>query len=286
MVGETGIVIEKQPAYVDPALIWRKGMGVIPKAEDRAVSAIVAAGKKPLIIDIETTGAEPWADRIICIGVKDPFLPTSEPIVFINDNEEKVVLDFLDYFIRGEYNQLIGYNTAFDFRFIFSKMLYYRIASSEFCTVDLYDIMQVMEQVKQAFVYGYNKSGKLGDWTQNLFGLQKPMDYHELLDAWEKHDFARIVNYNKFDVENEFIIYALIELVKEQPYTGVSFAIPSGSVPQTTGNNLTTTSPTSSKQITQTWNAACPNCFSVFEVPISKTEYVCPIDGTIIKQGG
>lgn len=286
MVGETGITIEKQPAYVDPALIWKKGMGVVPTPAVPAVKPLVRPGIRPLIVDIETTGANPWDSRLICIGYKDPYLPTEKPTVIFDESEERMLLDFLAFFTQGGYNQIIAYNTAFDFRYIFAKCLYHRISCREWCDADLVDIMQILGQVKEAFVYGNQRTGRLEDWTIFLFGLEKPLDFEELLAAYDAKEYGLIIEYNEFDVEVEFIIWSLIELVKGQSFTGTSFAIPLASVPVSSGLSMSNISPTEPSDHAQTWNARCPNCYSVYERPISEREYTCPIDGTIIKQGG
>lgn len=283
---ESKITIEKEPVYVDPSMIWRKGMGVIPTTAVPTITPLVPTGIKSLVIDIETTGANPWDSRLICIGYKDPSLPTEKPVVIFDESEEKVLLDFLTFFTKGGYSRIIAYNTAFDYRYLFAKCLYYRISCREFCDAKLVDVMQILAQVKEAFVYGYNKSGRLEDWMIFLFNIEKLISFEELLEAWDEKDYAKIIEYNVMDVELTFIIWSLIELVRGQNFTGSSFAAPPASIPTSSALSGTIQSPAEQSGETQTWNARCPNCYSVYVLPISQREYVCPIDGTIIKQGG
>jgi len=274
-------VITKEPVYVDPSMIWKPGMGVTKKPG--ITIPVSKAEIKPLIVDIEATGAFPWNSRLICIGYKDPMRPEEDPIVIFSNNEEEMLKQFFTVFTNGGYNQFIAYNASFDFRYIFAKALYYRISCGEFVNADIYDIMQILKQVKEEYVFGMNKAGSLEEWAMFLLGMKKPLTYEQMMELYNNKEYEQIIEYNKNDVQMEFYLYALIELVKGQPYTGESFAVPattissSGSLPQI-GSGEGTAPQT-------TWNARCPVCYSSYEVPISQTEYVCPIDKTVIKRG-
>lgn len=61
------------------------------------------------ILDIETTDFIPWNDsKIICIGIKDTNSHTIP--VFYHDHEETLILRFLQYFNRKQFQEIIGYN--------------------------------------------------------------------------------------------------------------------------------------------------------------------------------
>jgi hypothetical protein len=281
---EPGVVVDKEPVYVDPSLIWKAGMGVVPSEAEKITPPKPAKGVIPLIVDIETTGLNPWECRIICIGYKDPAMPDSDPICILDEDEEKILLEFLSVFVAGKYNQLIMYNGAFDYRFIFARCLYYRITCKEWVNASIYDIMQVMQQVKQTYVYSMNKSGGLDNWITFLLGVSKTLTFEEMLAAWELKEYLQIIEYNINDVQTEFLLYALIESVKQNPFTGASFAIAES---QAQGSTEAGGAIVRSSQVTQeaaTWIAECPNCFATAEVPASQPVYFCKICNTMIKK--
>jgi hypothetical protein len=281
---ETGLVIDKEPVYVDESLIWRTGMGIKPEEEAGITPPKPPAGIVPLVVDIETTGANPWDSRIICIGYKDPADTLSDPVVILDEDEEKILIEFLSSYVSGGYNQLIMFNGAFDYRFIFARCLYYRIACKEFVDSYIYDIMQVVQQVKQTFVYSLNKSGNLENWIQFLLGVGKTMTLEELLAAWELKDYPKIIEYNMNDVQVEFILYALIELVKQGPFIGKSFAVEEGAAG---GLSRPSTAPATAALETgekTTWKAICPVCLATADVPTTQAAYYCKICNTLIRR--
>jgi hypothetical protein len=277
-----GVMIDKEPVYVEPSLIWQAGMGVTPSMEQKITPPRAVAGILPIVVDVETLGVNPWESRIICIGYKDPSIPDADPVVILDEDEEKILIEFLSAFTAGRYNQVIGFNTVFDYRFIFTRCLYYRISCKEFADASLYDIMQVMQQVKQTFVYGMNKSGTLDNWITFLLGVSKTMTFEEMLAAWEMKEYAQIIEYNMNDVQTEFILYSLIELVKQQPFTGRSFAITGSQTggPPVTGQTSMQSSYTA--QEPAMWTAKCPSCYATAEVPASQPVYYCKICGAML----
>lgn len=169
---------------------------------------------RPVVIDIETTGANPWDSRIICISVKDLTLPDSEIKTFYDEDEEKMVRDFIEWYEQNAFNEVIGFLVAFDFRFIFAKCLRYIIPAPNFFNSRLYDIANILKQVKGEFVYNMNKQGSLNDWSKFLFGLEKTMTISEVFDAYKKKQIDKIIEYNRNDVLLETLIYSAIVYVK------------------------------------------------------------------------
>ena len=183
-----------------------------PTTPLRPVPSYTEIPAKPLIVDVETTGAMPFNSRIICIGVLDPKQP-NKPIVFFDMDEEKVVKDFVDYFRSGMYNMIIGYNLNFDLRFIFAKCLRYRIKFPELTTSDWLDLMIIMRQVKQRGVISYNKPGTLGEWSEYLFGIVKKYKAKDVVDLWKKKAYEEIIKHNREDLDILFKLLSTINYV-------------------------------------------------------------------------
>lgn len=173
------------------------------------------------ILDIETTGLDPWDSKMICIGALDVATVASlediakNTIVFASDDESQMIDNFIDWFKRNEFTQIIGYNLSFDHRFIFAKCLKFMVPCSQFRYADMYDIMQVMQQVKREFVYGFNKAGSMSLWTEYLFGRTKTMTIEDMLKAYKEGRIQDIVEYNKDDVRSTYDLWALIRFVSE-----------------------------------------------------------------------
>lgn len=187
------------PAYEPSRFKWVK----IPEAKPV---------KKSLILDIETTGDKPWESRIFAISFMDPARPEVEPVCMINEKEDELVKDFLEWYEGEGYDDIIGYNVSFDFRFIFAACMRYRLAAKSFFTSTLSDLMQVMKQVQVKFVFGYNKPGKLEEWAMYLLGKKKTLNYKQLLRAWRERELGLIGEYGKNDVRLTYELWALTQL--------------------------------------------------------------------------
>lgn len=296
MVEESSIEIKSEPAKVEASRIIQPGAKKVAEPTGRFVEAVMtpvkptgltfpktpkAKGIRSLLVDIETSGASPTNSELICIGYMDADNPKEGAKVIIGKPESEILIDFLDVFVRGGFNRIIAYNAVFDYRYIFSRMLYYRIAAKEFAEVKLYDLMQVMEQVKEAFVYGYNKPGKLDDWATYLLGMSKPLTFKDLLRLWKKKDLDGIEEYNRNDVKMEYYLYSLIELTIQTPYSGASFASPPPrKAEKEIAAELTPSSlPAEVTEAGPTYTARCPICMSEIEVAEDKEPPICSICG-------
>jgi len=207
---EKKIIVELEKIPEVPAEIFWPVPG---KYEPAPYTAPV---KRSMILDIETTGAKPWDSRIICIGAKDAALFDQAPTVFFHDDEKVMVEDFLAWFRSGGFNEIIGYNVSFDTRFIFSRCLFYQLQAPDFFAADLYDLMNVMKQVKQAYVFGFNKPGSLEDWMKYLWGESKDITIAEMLEAYARKEYEPILDYCRQDVEYEFTLWLLVQYVLAQ----------------------------------------------------------------------
>ena len=73
------------------------------------------------------------------------------------------------------------------------------------------DVMDNVKSVRR--MYSYNKSGKLDDWLQYLFGIGKLEKAESVKDLFERREFTRIILYNRQDVDMTFELWKLIRTV-------------------------------------------------------------------------
>ena len=166
-----------------------------------------------LIINIETTGVKPWESRIIAIGVLDPNQLEPQAMNFIEETEEKTLDAFIQFWKSTNYTTLIGYNVSFDYRFLYALMQKYRKTVETWKETDLYDLMQQQKQVKNEFVFGFNPTGKLEEWTTYLFGT-KPYAEQKQVFAWYKEkNVEEIVNFNTDKLLKAYLLWVLDKVV-------------------------------------------------------------------------
>lgn len=177
--------------------------------------------KRSVVMDIETTGVLPWESRIVCIGALDTSKVLKEEdivpnmIIFTAETEEATVRAFIDWFTAQKFTEIIGYNLSFDTRFIFAKCMRFRIPCGAFVDASLYDLCQVMKQVKQEFVFGFNKPGDLAAWSEYLLGEQKFLDYEGILKAWKNKRVDLILAHNRQDIVITYKLWALVQFTGE-----------------------------------------------------------------------
>lgn len=169
--------------------------------------------ERAALIDIETTGTEPWNSRIICISAQDLTDAASPIQTWLDEDEAEILRQFFGWFEGGAFTEAVGYNISFDIRWLFVAAMRYRMKIPFFADLRLYDLMQTMKQVYQRYVFGFNKIGTLEEWSQYLFGVGKPMSVTELLDAWAKKEYDKIREYSANDVKLEHDLLSLIEFV-------------------------------------------------------------------------
>lgn len=164
---------------------------------------------KKCVLDIETESLDPKEGRIICIGTKDA--ETEKTIVFYDENEKQMLIDFLDYFHEKGFNEIIGYNILFDIRYIFARCLKHNICSNGFFKSIHIDLMLTMKSVKN--VYSLNKAGKLDEWAEFLFGAGKYPLPDSVSKLFEKGNISQIIEYNKRDLEITYLLWKRIQKV-------------------------------------------------------------------------
>lgn len=219
--------------------------------------------RKSVVLNIETTGLLPWESRVISITMKDPMFPEKRPIVLIHPDEEELLKQFVNVYEEQGYNDIIGYNVSFDWRFLFVTAMRYRIITPTLPEAELMDMMQAMKQVRTEYVFGFNKPGTLNDWALYLYGERPPVTQADVLRAWARKDFDTIGKFSEWKVEMTYLIWALYEYTK-----GMAALAPELMTAEVKGG--------SEHDMVA---AICPYCYQENFVPVGQEEYVCDVCG-------
>lgn len=164
---------------------------------------------KKCVLDIETTGFNPWTGRIICVGIRN--IASGEVTVFYDDHEETLLIRFLQYFNKNNFREIIGFNIGFDIRFIIARCLRYKIPSNGFFTATAIDLMRVLNGYKR--LYNFNRPGTLDEWARFLLGKGKLLNNASVPSLYRQGRIAEILEYNRNDVEITFEIWERINSV-------------------------------------------------------------------------
>lgn len=267
--------------YVPPAVTPKPAF--IPKV---AAAPKVEKVFKPLVLNLETLGIDPKKNRIITIGFQDTIAEESKPIVLLQDDEMNMLIDFMKFYVEGGYNRIITYNGSFDFRFISAKMMFYRLSCKEFLQTDIYDMMEIMQQAKLTFMFNPQKAGTLDEWGNYLLNYPKPFTDLKMMEYYKTGEWDRVFEFADSQITRTFELYKLWRATSELEYSGVPFGAPPGSSPQAEEKEsikAEEVKPATPIQV-KTWVAKCPNDLSEHDVSIEKDEFICPIDGTLIKK--
>ena len=226
--------------------------------------------EKELLINIETTDLKPWEGRIYSIGIQDLSVPAIEPIILIGNDEEELLTQFLEIFNQINPKKLVGFKLTFDHRYIFAKMMLYRLQNEAFKDIEMLDVKQIMDQVQEKFVYFPSKRGSLDDWGKMLLGKGKYGSQELMLKKYISGDFDYVKAFQLRQLEITKGIYDLSRFVGLE-----SLSTPIQSNPETT-YNPSSIIPEETLPFTQT--KKCPNCLA--EQPIGSE--TCDICGTKI----
>ena len=217
------------PSYEIPAYnysnLWPE-ITTIPE-----VAAVSPPTEKELMINIETTDLLPFNGRIYSIAILDLSDPLAEVQIAVLDDEETLIRGFLDMFETAGYAKLVGYNVAFDYRYIFAKMMKYRIVSKAWKNIELRDVMQIMQQVKEAFVFGYNKPGTLDEWGKALLGKGKYGAQDLMLKKYISGDFDYCKAFQNRQIELTKGLYDLARFCSSEAFISSPAPIPETSSP-------------------------------------------------------
>jgi len=171
---------------------------------------VTAPYVRELIVNIETTDVMPIAGKISSIAWIDLTDPLMDPKVITSDDEEDLVRTFLDWFDSKGFTRIVGFNVSFDHRFIFTKAALYRRPCKLWADIGMRDIMQILQQVQEKFVYSLNKAGTLDDWSKHLLGYGKYGTQEEELARFIRGDFEYVDAFNINQVNLVYDLYALL----------------------------------------------------------------------------
>ena len=274
----------KEAVYIDPSMIIEpKDYSSAPPAVE-LIDIPIDPEKKELILNIETTGLYPWDSRIISIGWLDPRDPNNTTEIVMLSDEEAMIKTFLKFYHENGYNQIIGYNLVFDFRFICARAMYWRLPIAEFLKVDLYDMMQVMQQMRQSFVYGISKAGTLDQWAEELFNFPKIFTDEEMLTYYAKGEYAKVFSFALDQVLRTYTLYILwknseLRSIGEIGYI-VPFTEPEFFNVDKSGGSITLDLP--EEDLNPTQKAICSKCLAEGDIPIGSETAICKICGNIL----
>lgn len=256
------------PSYELPVYDYSKlypEVMMIPEVEP-----ISPPTEKELLINIETTDLMPTKGRIYSIAFLDLTTPGAEIQVAVLNDEDVLINGFLDFFETGMYTKLVGYNVSFDYRYIFTKMMKYRRSSKAWKNVKLIDVMQIMKQVKEEFVFGYNKPGTLDAWGKMILGRGKYGSQELMLRKYISGDFNYVRAFQVRQIELTRDLYALSRFC-----SGEGFISSPTPIPEEISSIIPSETPeTPAIQGKKT----CPTCMAYN--PLSAT--ICEICGAVI----
>jgi hypothetical protein len=204
--GATISAVLQPSAAEDPYSAPEAPANVIPE-EDLLDWMTETTTDRPLIVNVESTGLMPFDSAISSICCMDPLDPRTF-YEFYGSDEGKIIADFWNFWTSKGFNRMVGYQVSFDFRFIFAKAMRYGLELIDFDRIALTDVMQIMQQVKEAFVYGTNKAGTLDEWANYILGMQPPFTQADVIAAYPKKDWDKIREYNKYKCTATYGLYA------------------------------------------------------------------------------
>ena len=161
------------------------------------------------VIDIECTSFNPWEGRLICIGVLD--VNNGETKVFQDSHEETLLIEFLKYYNKKDFQEIIGYNITYDTRFIFAKCLKYSIPANQFFSAYQTDVMMILKSVKKGF--NFNIPGTLDEWSKSVLGRKKLFHNTEIPELFQQGRISDIIEYNIVDLEITYELWKRIRSV-------------------------------------------------------------------------
>jgi DNA polymerase elongation subunit (family B) len=160
---------------------------------------------KTLIIDVETTDLDPTRGDLVCIGVKD--VESGKSVVFFDEeSEEGMLREFLKYFHKNGFEEIVGFNLPFDFRFLISKCLKYSISANGLLKAKHTDLMMILKSGGK-ISYNFNRPGTLEEWSQLLFNQGKIQLSDSVANLFKARRLHEIVQYNKQDLELTFQLW-------------------------------------------------------------------------------
>ena len=268
----------EQGTFFNPPYVDFYNSTVLPPKTTYGKLPDFESQQRELIINLETTSTVPWEGRIICIGALDPNAIAPESMNFINETELATIDEFLQWFDQSPYTSFVGYNVAFDYRFLYAVMQKYRKESAKFMKMDLYDLMQQQEQVKNKFVPGFNKAGTLEQWSTYLFGSQPYAPQKQVFKWIKEGNIDEIVNFNSDKLVKAYGLWVLNKVVEGSIPGGEILARPSTETTPTEPSKAQLSNPGDESTIP----VSCPNCLQAQNMPKGSKVVNCVVcDGPI-----
>lgn len=205
--------VSEIPIITPPPIIQGDFLSSFTPSEFRKVKAPFEA-ERDIIINIETTGLLPFESKIYSVAYLDLTSPDAETQVLISDNEEELINAFFNIFDNGNFTRIVGWNISFDYRFLFTIGCLYRRPVPKFYQANLRDVQQIYQQVKEQYVYGFQKPNKLTEWATFLLGIGKLIPQKDLLKKYLSGDFETVDAFQRRQIEMTKGLYDLARYVQ------------------------------------------------------------------------
>jgi uncharacterized protein YprB with RNaseH-like and TPR domain len=144
-------------------------------------------------LDIETTGLDAFADRIIMIGVSDGV----EHRLFYNENEKELIESFLNYMFTNR-DLLVTFNgDLFDLKFIVTRAIKYGLNPCNLLLARHVDYMWVVKKYFKT-ARGIPSLKELARFLD--IEVEKSITGAQVVELWEKRDIAAIKKHLESDL--------------------------------------------------------------------------------------
>jgi hypothetical protein len=148
----------------------------------------------------------------------------------------------------------------------------YRLLCPVWPEIKLVDMMTQQKQVKQAFVPGYNKEGKLEEWATYLLGTQPYAEQEQVYKWLKEGNIDEIASFNTDKIVKTYFLFTLGKLVagtlqgpgQSSTSSAVSEAIATGSQYPSAGtidNEIQVQCPQCKQRQVMSKSAKVVNCF-------------------------
>ncbi len=230
--------------------------------------------KRSMVLNIEATNFNPLKGQIISIGYLDMNTEDPQPTLILLQDEAEMVRQFMIVFNAGDFEEIITYGGSFDHRYIYLKCLKYRIACRTFARVPINDLMQNIQQVKQAFVYNTQNRLGLSDVADYLYQFPKPYPDAQMLTFYAEGNIEQVRIFAIGQIVRILTLHLLILAVDSGDFPAVVLeAAPTAS--HSTGNPgpaVSENPPLNNPGTVSAVPLQCPNCLSNLTFP-PQTEF-------------
>ena len=143
----------------------------------------------------------------------------------------------------------------------------YRMKSKKWAEIDLRDVKQLMDQVKEEFVYFPDRTGSLDDYGKSLLGKGKYGTQKNMLTQFLAKNFAYVRAFQERQLELTRGLYQLFRFSSSEPTLQ----------PISTGGSHESDHETTIKQESfhLTGQKQCDNCLAFNPMDVTKC-VVCP----------